>query len=258
MKAAVLRKFCSPLTIEERPNPEPRGEEVLVRVKGAGVCRSDLHIIDGRHPNTSLPLILGHEISGEVEGLGDVLVYASWGCRSCDMCANGNEQLCSRATEAGWVRDGGYAEYVAVPSVRYLLPLDGLDPIRAAPLADAGVTPYRAVRRIHQWLQSDSTAVVVGVGALGQFAVQYIKLLTKANVIAVDLNDSKLRAALELGADEAMHPNELARSVDAVLDFVGQDSTLELATRVVKMGGNRRGDRRSKRTCGFWHVFCSI
>jgi propanol-preferring alcohol dehydrogenase len=236
MKAAVLRRFGSPLFIEDWPSPEPQ-EEVLVRVKAAGICHSDLHIIDGHHRNVTLPLILGHEISGEAEGVGEVLVYASWGCRACDMCAKGEEQLCSKATEAGWVRHGGYAQYVVVPSARYLIPLDGLDPIRAAPLADAGVTPYRAVRRIRPWLQNGSMAVVVGVGALGQFAIQYLKLLTESQVIAVDLNDSKLQTALELGADEAMHPDELRISADAILDFVGQDSTLKLAADSVKKGG---------------------
>jgi propanol-preferring alcohol dehydrogenase len=212
--------------------------------------------MEGLHASVTLPLILGHEISGEVEGLGDVLVYASWGCRSCEFCSIGEEQLCSTATEAGWVRDGGYAEYVLVPSEKYLLPLQGLDSIRAAPLADAGVTPYRATLRIMEWLRDDSKAVVIGIGALGQFAVQYLKLLTKAHVIAVDLADSKLRTAVELGADEALHPNELSGPVDAILDFVGQDSTLELATKVVRKGGivMQVGEGGGRLAFGMFHV----
>ena len=238
MKSAVLYRFRSPLLVEERPRPEPRGEEVLVRVKGAGVCHSDLHIMDGMYPNLALPLVLGHEISGEAEGIGEVVVYASWGCRSCTLCSQGDEQLCAKATEAGWARDGGYAEYVMVPSRRYLLPLDGLDPIRSAPLADAGVTPYRAVRRVSSWLMRDSsTAVVLGVGALGQFAIQYLKLLTTAHVVAVDLSEGKLRRALELGADEAVLPKNMTGSARAVLDFVGSDETLELAVRILERGG---------------------
>jgi len=234
----VLRRFRSPLLVQERPKPEPRGEEVLVRVKGAGVCHSDLHIIDGRYPNLPLPLVLGHEISGEAEGIGEVLVYASWGCGSCALCSQGDEQLCAEATEAGWARDGGYAEYVIVPSRRYLLPLDGLDPIRCAPLADAGVTPYRAVRRVSGWLLKDgSTAVVLGVGALGQFAIQYLKLLTTSHVVAVDLSEGKLRRALELGADEAFLPKNMTGSARAVLDFVGSDETLALAVKILERGG---------------------
>ncbi len=238
MKAAVLYKFGSRLVIEERLRPEPKGDEILVRVEGAGVCHSDLHISDGRYANVPLPLVLGHEISGEADGLGEVLVYASWGCRSCALCSHGDEQLCTKAAEPGWARDGGYAEYVIVPSKRYLLPLDGLDPIRSAPLVDAGVTPYRAVSRVSRWLLKDgSTAVVLGVGALGQFAIQYLKLLTRAHVIAADLSELKLRRAMELGADEAVFPNSIARPAGAVLDFVGSDETLDLAGRIVERGG---------------------
>jgi propanol-preferring alcohol dehydrogenase len=238
MKAAVLHRFGSPLAIEELRTPEPKGDEILVRVKGVGVCHSDLHISDGRYPNLPLPLVLGHEIGGEAEGIGEVLVYASWGCKSCALCSEGDEQLCVKAVEAGWVRDGGYADYVIVPSRRYLLPLDGLDPIRCAPLSDAGVTPYRVVRRVSGWLLKDgSTAVVLGVGALGQFAIQYLKLLTGAHVVAVDLNEGKLRRALELGADEAVLPENMTGSARAVLDFVGSDETLALAVRILERGG---------------------
>lgn len=257
MKAAVLRKFRFPLVVEERPRPEPQGDEVLVRVKGAGVCHSDLHIVDGMYSDSPLPLVLGHEISGEAEGIGEVLVYASWGCRSCELCFQGDEQLCAKAAEPGWARDGGYAEYVIVPSKRYLLPLDGLDPIRSAPLADAGVTPYRAVRRISGWLSKDgSTAVVLGVGALGQFAIQYLKLLTRARVIAVDLNERKLRRALDLGADEAVTPENVTRSARAVLDFVGSNETLALAVRILERGGilTQVGEGGGRMSFGMRHV----
>ena len=146
MRAAVLREFGAPLVLEERPEPVARGDEVVVRVRGAGVCRSDLHIVDGGYPQIPLPLVPGHEIAGEVAGIGDVLVHAAWGCGQCSFCRGGNEQLCSLAAEAGWGRDGGYADAVLVPSPRYLLPLDGIDPATAAPLADAGLTPFRAGR----------------------------------------------------------------------------------------------------------------
>ena len=236
MRAAVLRAFGSPLELEERPEPTPRGDEVLVRVRGAGVCRSDLHIADGRYPELPLPLVLGHEIAGEADG-GDVLVSAAWGCGECSFCRRGDDQLCARAAEAGWLRDGGYAELVLVPSRRYLLPLDGLDPVRAAPLADAGVTPYRTVRRVSDALGAGETALVIGAGGLGQFAVQYLRLLTGARVIVVDLEEEKRRRALELGADEALPPDELDRPARVVLDFVGSDETLALAAQAVERTG---------------------
>jgi propanol-preferring alcohol dehydrogenase len=237
MKAAVLRRFGEALSFEERPLPQAAGESVLVRVRGSGVCHTDLHILDGRFPEVPLPRVLGHEISGETSGLGEVLVYASWGCGACSLCARGDEQLCSEAAEAGWRRDGGYAEYVLVPSKRYLVPLLGLDPVRAAPLADAGLTPYRAVKRARPWLEEGGTALVIGIGGLGQFAVQYLRLFTKARVVAVDRNEAKLARALELGASEAVLPSEAPASARAVLDFVGNNQTLALAARVVERGG---------------------
>lgn len=237
MKAAVLREFGAGLSLEERPRPQPRGDEVVVRVRGAGVCHTDVHLIEGRWPGFVLPRVLGHEIAGEAEGMGEVLVYASWGCGSCAFCRAGQEQLCPRAAEAGWGRDGGYAEYVLVPSPRYLLPLEGLSPARAAPLADAGLTPYRAVQRVRSWLPDGATAVVLGAGGLGQFAIRYLRLLTRARVVAVDLSEPKLERARRLGADEALPPAGLAGPVEVVLDFVGTNESLSLAARSVARAG---------------------
>jgi alcohol dehydrogenase, propanol-preferring len=237
MKAAVLRQFGASLAWEEHPTPEPSGEAVLVRVRGAGVCHTDLHLLDGRYPDLPLPRVLGHEIAGEAEEFGDVLVYASWGCGACAWCSRGDEQLCLQATAAGWLRDGGYAEYVLVPSQRYLLPLRGLDPVRAAPLADAGLTPYRAVQRVRPWLEEGGTALVIGAGGLGQFAIQYVRLFTQARVVAVDHSEAKLARARELGASEAVLPWESPAAARAVLDFVGSNQTLALAAKVVERGG---------------------
>jgi propanol-preferring alcohol dehydrogenase len=239
MKAAVLRRFGSALELDERPLPEPSGEEVLVRVLGAGVCHTDLHLIDGRWPDLPLPRVLGHEIAGEAEGIGAVLVYAPWGCGSCEFCGEGEEQLCEDVGEAGWVRDGGYEEYLIVPSPRYLLPLGDLDPVRAAPLADAGVTPYRAVRRARDWLREGGRAVVIGCGGLGQFAVQYLRLMTAAAVAVVDTTEAKRARALELGADQAASPEDADRlgRARAVFDVVGSDESLALAARLVERAG---------------------
>jgi alcohol dehydrogenase, propanol-preferring len=237
MRAAVLREFGAPLALEERPEPTPQGQEVLVRVLGAGVCHSDLHIAGGRHPELPLPLVLGHEVAGEFPELGNVLVYASWGCGSCRFCLGGDEQLCPDAAPAGWRRDGGFAELVLVPSRSYLVPLEGLDPVRAAPLADAGVTPFRAVSRLREALSVGETAVVIGLGALGQFAVQYLRLLNDARVVAVDPVEAKRAHALELGAEEALPPEGLEEQARVVLDFVGSDETLALAARVVEPTG---------------------
>lgn len=239
MNAAVLRRVGVPLRLEDRPLPQPRGEEVLVRVRGAGVCHSDLHMIDGLIPGLPLPRVLGHEIAGVAEGLGAVLVYASWGDGTCRWCRLGEEQLCARAAEPGWVRDGGYAEAVVVPSKRYLLPLGDLDPVRAAPLADAGVTAYRAVRRVLPWLAGGGTAVVLGAGGLGQFAIQLLGHASDARVVAVDPDQAKRDQARRLGADQtaAAGADLEPGGAVAVLDLVGSDATMAEAARLVRPTG---------------------
>jgi alcohol dehydrogenase, propanol-preferring len=239
VNAAVLRRVGAPLRLEDRPAPQPRGEEVLVRVRGAGVCHSDLHMIDGLIPGLPLPRVLGHEIAGQADGLGAVLVYASWGDGTCRWCRRGEEQLCARAAEPGWTRDGGYAEAVLVPSRRYLLPLGDLDPVRAAPLADAGVTAYRAVRRVRPWLAGGGTAVVLGAGGLGQFAIQFLRRAGDARVVAVDPDPAKRDQAGRLGADHtAAAAGELEPGAAvAVLDLVGSDATLAEAAWLVRPTG---------------------
>jgi propanol-preferring alcohol dehydrogenase len=237
MRAAVLHAFGTPLRLEQRPMPEPEPGGLVLRVLSAGVCHTDLHMIDGAVSGLKLPLVLGHEIAGEAPGIGPVLVFASWGCGQCASCRQGEEQLCPDAAEPGWVHDGGYAEFVAVPSSRYLLPLRGLDPVRAAPLADAGVTPYRAVRRAMPWLKYGGSALVIGAGGLGQFAIQYLRLMGADVVLVVDPSAAKRRRACELGADDALPPEREPRDCAAVFDFVGTDETLALAFRAVRRGG---------------------
>jgi alcohol dehydrogenase, propanol-preferring len=192
------------------------------------VCHSDLHMIDGVIGGP-LPRILGHEIAGHLEGVGDVLVYPGWSDGTCGYCQRGLEQLCPAAAEPGWAVDGGFAEQLLVPHPRFLLPLDGLDPVRAAPLADAGVTPYRAVRRVLPWLTAGATALVIGAGGLGQFAIQYLRLLSAATVVAVDPSEPKRRRALDLGAHHALAPGDLLPATEAVFDLVGSDATLRQA-----------------------------
>ena len=239
MNAAVLRRVGAPLRLEDRPAPQPHGEEVLVRVRGAGVCRTDLHMIDGLIPGLPLPRVLGHEIAGEAEGLGPVLVYASWGDGTCRWCRRGEEQLCARAAEPGWARDGGYAEAVLVPSARYLLPLGDLDPVRAAPLADAGVTSYRAVRRLRPWLAGGGTAVVLGAGGLGQFAIQFLGRAGDVRVVAVDPDPAKREQARRFGADDTAAAGDDLEpgTAVAVLDLVGSDATMAEAAHLVRPTG---------------------
>lgn len=187
-------------------------------------------------------MVLGHEVTGVHAEMGPVMVYAPWGCRSCTQCDHGLEMMCANATEAGLFVDGGYAERMAVKHRRYLAPLDGLDPIKAAPLACGGLTAWRAVQHGVDLLRArgpEARATVIGAGGLGQYALSYLRLLTDARVTAVDLAADKLHAALEIGAHEAIHPDQLgdASPADVVLDFIGNEPTLNKAVAHVARQG---------------------
>jgi alcohol dehydrogenase, propanol-preferring len=244
------------------PSPEPG--EVLVKVTAAGLCHSDLHVMgwpEGTLP-WQLPFTLGHETAGVVASLGrgvtgltegdGVLVYGPWGCGSCVQCIRGAENLCLHRFErpgagCGLGYDGGLAEYLVVPSARLLVPLDDLDPVQAAPLADAALTPYHALKPELTRLVPGSSVLVIGVGGLGSVAVQLLRALTPARVVAVDVRETSRRLALDRGADLALDANGLDAATvhDAlgggatiVLDFVGNDATLALAAAAIGIGGH--------------------
>src|SRR3954469_25456179 len=209
MHAIRLTAWEQPARLVEVPTPEPGPGEVLLRVAGAGLCHSDLHLMHwpaGALPY-ALPFTLGHEVAGVVAALGPgadgpepgtpVLVYGPWGCGRCPACSLGAEMLCAgqRNGGAGLGHDGGLAEYMVVPSPRLTVPLDGLDPIAAAPLADAGLTPYHAIVPARHLLTPGTSAIVIGTGGLGHVAVQLLKALTPARVVAVDRRDEALEVA---------------------------------------------------------------
>jgi propanol-preferring alcohol dehydrogenase len=260
MKAARLHAYGRPLVLDEIPVPEPGPGEVLIQVEAAGFCHSDLHVIDGEiRTLPRLPLTLGHENAGRVEAVGagvrgvargdSVLIYGGWGCGLCDWCVRGDEQLCAAPEWVGLSRhDGGYADYLLVPRERYLVPLRGLEPQAAAPLTDAALTPYRALKKALPLLTPDVAVLVIGLGGLGQYAVKLLRLLCRSPVIAVDLVQAKLDRAREYGARHTLDgrdPDLMARvleltgglGVAAALDFVGADATLALALGATRTGG---------------------
>lgn len=238
MRTQVLRALRGRFEPEERPDPTPQGDETTVRVLACGLCHSDLHIVDGRWPAFPLPRVLGHEIAGFHEELGNVLVYAPFGCGGCDHCERTEEVMCPDVTEAGMVVDGGYAERVLVPHRRFLYPLGDLDPVHAAPLACGGVTPYRAVKRTLTLAGAQTpTVALIGAGGLGQFGIQYLHLLSDARVTAIDPAGAKRDRARALGVETAAAPDEVEGRFDAVMDFVGSDDTGSLSARLVRPGG---------------------
>jgi propanol-preferring alcohol dehydrogenase len=178
-----------------------------------------------------------------------VAVYGGWGDGFCDYCAAGEENLCPTMQWVGLSEhEGGYAEYLLVPHERYLVPLRTLEPKVAAPLTDAALTPYRAVTRALSAVPPDYPVLVIGCGALGQFGVKILRLLSGAEIIAIDLDDQKLATARESGATHTINARDpevqrrvldIARGVgvSAVFDFVGADSTLALALATTRPAG---------------------
>ncbi len=249
----------------EIPTPAPGPGEVLLKVDAAGLCHSDLHLMElaeGTLPYT-LPFTLGHETAGTVVALGPgadgvgegdrVVVHARWGCGRCWACLQGMENCCEQtvgelgAHGGGVGRDGGLADYMLVPSARYLIGVGELDAAVAAPLSDAALTPYHAIKRVAHQLRPGATAVVIGVGGIGQMAVQLLRALTSVRVVAVDVRADALELASAAGADVALcalglSPQQLRsevgrRGAAVVLDCVASDATLDLAAGTVSVGG---------------------
>ncbi|MFF5080521.1 NAD(P)-dependent alcohol dehydrogenase [Actinoplanes sp. NPDC000266] len=269
MRALRLLSWKSEPVLTEVDPPTPGPGQVVVKIGGAGACHSDLHLMHDFEEGAlgwGPPFTLGHENAGWVHEVGEgvtgfpvgmpVAVYGPWGCGECDRCRIGVEPYCENpgATPApggggGLGVDGGMAEFMLVHHTRHLLPLPvGLDPASAAPLTDAGLTPYHAIRRSWPKLAPGTTAVVIGVGGLGHVAVQILKATTAARVIAVDNRREALELAEKHGADEMVVSGDAAsgqirkstdgHGADVVLDFVGADPTLVLAASVVRQLGD--------------------
>jgi propanol-preferring alcohol dehydrogenase len=261
MKAVQLVRWETEPELREIEAPEARPGSVLVRVEGAGLCHSDLHLTEwpaGTLP-WDLPFTLGHETAGTVAAVGEgvaaveegdpVLVYGPWGCGACWHCALGAENLCPnrQLRGCGLGLDGGLAEYVVVPSPRLLVPIPDLDPVRAAPLTDAGLTSYHAIKRELPRLVPGSATVVIGVGGLGHVAVQLLRELSPTRIVALDVRERARRVAADAGAHAVLDPSSAGpgdvraetgpAGATLVLDFVGSNETLRTAASVVAAGG---------------------
>jgi len=238
----------SPPAFDDVPEPEPGPGEVVIRVAGAGACHSDLHLMDGLsiwgdtftlgHENTGWIAATGAGVEGWSEG-DAVAVYGPWGCGICRRCRVGLENYCERSAEipyagGGLGRDGGMAPLMLVPSARSLVRLGDLDPAIAAPLTDAGLTPYHAVKRSLDLLEPGTTAVVIGVGGLGHMAVQILRALSPARIVAVDVAQDKLDLARDVGADAGVTPDKAEGPAELILDFVGSAETMQLAASLTK------------------------
>ncbi len=232
MRAVQLVAPGQPLQARDLPDPVAGPGEVVIDVVACGICHSDLHAVHGDYP-TTLPVTLGHEVVGRHPTLGNVLVYAPWGCRQpgCFACDSGQEMICPNSSEAGLVKDGGYAERMLVVDERYLVPIGDLDPFAIAPFACGGLTAYRAVGHTLDTLRAAKKprALVIGAGGLGQLGLQFLKIQSDAEVCVIDASPAKREQALALGADAAYAPGEAEGLFTAVVDFVGADATLATA-----------------------------
>ncbi|MCE1179099.1 MAG: NAD(P)-dependent alcohol dehydrogenase [Micrococcales bacterium] len=266
MRAVVFNGYKTFPELKDVERPTPGPGEVLLKIAGAGACHSDVGMFhDFESDPTGLmtpPYILGHENSGWVEELGEgvkgvekgaaYLCYGPIGCGRCPACSRGQDTYCHQPAEVGYLangigRDGGMAEYMTVPA-RNLVPLGDADPVDAAPLADAGLTPYHAIKRALPHLQGGGrSALVIGLGGLGLVGVQILAALSGAKIIATDMKPEAMAEAEKYGAvtvpggeGQAERIRELTggRGADAVFDFVGADPTIALAAASVAQRGS--------------------
>jgi propanol-preferring alcohol dehydrogenase len=213
MRAAVLREFAGPISIEEVATPEPGPGEVLIKVAACGVCHSDLHLAEGDwdmlRPITKMPLIGGHEIAGVVASLGEGVTdlkigdsvgvpWLHWTCGECEYCRAGRETLCGKQKITGCTVDGGFAEFLKAPASHVAKLPSSLSAEEAAPLLCAGLTVYKALK--NSGIAKGDRLAVFGVGGLGHLAVQ-IGHAMGAQVCAIDIADDKLELAKSLGAE---------------------------------------------------------
>jgi len=268
MRSYRVTEFGAPLSEVDAQTPMPSGTEVVLRVKAAGVCHSDLHIWEGGYDlgrgrrlslkdrGIALPLTMGHETVGEVLALGPDatgvepgevrLVYPWIGCGKCAVCLADNENYCATPRSIGVYCDGGYADHIVVPHPKYLVDLKGLDPVTAAPYACSGVTTYSALKKLSELIGREPI-VIIGAGGLGLMAIGLLKAMDGVGAVVVDIDARKRDAALAAGALAAVDgsaPDAVAQLTRAagqpirgVIDLVGSTQTAALGFDCLGKGG---------------------
>ncbi|MGW6195661.1 NAD(P)-dependent alcohol dehydrogenase [Kribbella sp. NPDC055110] len=253
MKAVRLHGYHQQPVVDDVPEPVVKGPlDVVVKIGGAGVCRTDLHIIEGQwdaamHP--SLPYTIGHENAGWVHEIGSavtnvqigdtVILHPTPTCGLCHACRAGDDMHCENSTFPGLDSDGGMAEYL-LTSARACVKLDpSTRPQDVAALADAGITAYHAVRKALPLLPPGTTAVVIGAGGLGHIGVQCLAALTAARIIVVDRNPDALKLAEQLGADQTVVAD--GKQVETVLELTGGVGANVVLDFVAEQGAEQDG-----------------
>ena len=269
MRAMQIIEWGKPLEARDYPDPEPQGEEVLLRVEAAGVCHSDVHIWDGHFDlgdgkqislasrGVDLPFTMGHEIAGEVAALGplasgvnigDKVVAYPWiGCGECAVCKQGEELLCLNPRTLGTRKAGGYATHVIVPHGRYLLPHDHIPQGLAATYTCSGITAYSALKKTRDHLTADDHLVIIGAGGVGGSAVHIAPAAVAGKIIVADIDAQKRAHARQMGAVDTVDnaaPDAVRQVMQmtgggaaAAIDFVGSPATMAFGVSILRKGG---------------------
>ncbi|MGZ4271644.1 MAG: NAD(P)-dependent alcohol dehydrogenase, partial [Solirubrobacteraceae bacterium] len=263
MKAARLHAYHEPLKVEELDEPKVTGPlDVIVRIGGAGLCRTDLHVQEGQWAEKSgveLPYVLGHENAGWVHEIGSAVTNVAVGdtvilhplitCGLCHACRAGDDVHCENNTFPGISVDGGFADLIRT-TARSVVKLDPvLHPKDIAALADAGLTAYHAVKKAVSILYPGTRALVIGSGGLGHIGIQCLKAMTAAEIIVIDPSEEALALAGELGADHTVrvdghrHVDQILEMTDgagceAVIDFTGEKGAIQDGVELLRRAGN--------------------
>ena len=265
MKSYQVVEFGEPLELREYENPQPKGDEVLVKITACGVCHSDLHLADGYFDlgdgkkitladrGTKLPFTPGHEITGTVVALGenvkdikigDAGIVFPWiGCGKCAACLENNETLCEAPKYLGARLDGGYSDHIIVPHSKYIVSYGDMDPAQAAPYACSGLTAFSALKKIPT-ISKDDWIIIIGAGGVGINGILLSPAVHKAKILVIDNDPEKRKKAIEAGANEAFSPdeeteirNKIGIGAAAAIDFVGRPETTDFGLSLVKKGG---------------------
>jgi 2-desacetyl-2-hydroxyethyl bacteriochlorophyllide A dehydrogenase len=255
MKAVQMIGVGQPLQLHEIPVPAIGERDILVRVRAAGICHSDVHYRAGRSPVRPLPMTLGHEVAGLVEQVGQQVTSVSVGdrvclhynitCGDCYYCSTGNEQFCANVVMLGHYTSGGYAEYIAVPARNAIVLPDEIPFEQGATLMCASATAFHALRKSR--LKAGESAAILGAGGLGMSAIQLARAFGALDVFAVDINAEKLQLAAHYGAipvnarqvDPVAEIRRLTsgRGVDVAVELIGLPQTMQQAVRCLGVLG---------------------
>lgn len=262
MKAVRLHRYEERPVVEEVAEPEAKGPfDVVVRIGGAGLCRTDLHIIEGQwaaKSNVPLPYTMGHENAGWVYGVGPavehlrpgdpVILHPLLTCGWCRACRAGDDMHCERQAFPGIDTDGGMAEYIKTSARAVVKLAPGVEPAAVAALADAGLTAYHAVKKAVPLLYPGTTCVVMGAGGLGHLGIQCLRAMTATRIVVLDRNEEALALTRDWGADETVlvdgsHLDRFSELTDGkgaevVLDFVAEGGAEKEGWAMTKRAGS--------------------